>query len=128
MKGSTTTVRRWPPLHARRRPPRSGRAARSARSHPRADEAARDFGALAVDVVLAREEGHVPPVAAAAFPDREADQLQAGWHAVFEVQFGLREFSRWLPRSFAVILTVAVCVVAFSVLRLSEPLLVPSPA
>jgi hypothetical protein len=39
--------------------------------------------ALAVDAVLACRERHAP-VRAVAFPDREADQPQAGKHAVVE--------------------------------------------
>jgi len=54
----------------------------------------RETSALTVDAVLARWKRHIAARAGAAFPDREADQLQSGEDAILEVQFGLRELSR----------------------------------
>jgi hypothetical protein len=53
----------------------------------------REASALAVHGVLTSGEGHVPAAAGLALPYAEADQLQAGEHAVVEVQLGVSELS-----------------------------------
>src|SRR3989442_3170131 len=53
----------------------------------------RKGASLAVDGVLPRRERDVPTGAAATLPDGEANQLQAGEHAVREVQFRIGELS-----------------------------------
>ena len=54
----------------------------------------REAAALAVHAVLPRRERDVPAAAAAALPDREADQLESGERAVGEVEFRVGELAR----------------------------------
>src|SRR2546425_9180794 len=53
----------------------------------------RERTSLAVDLILPRRERDVATAAAATLPYREANQLQAGEHAVREVQFRIGELS-----------------------------------
>jgi hypothetical protein len=62
--------------------------------------------ALAVDHVRPRRERDVAAVAAAPFPDGEADQLQPFQRAVAEMQLRFGELSGGFPLSFGVILIV----------------------
>ena len=53
----------------------------------------REAAALAVHRVLPGREGDVAAGAVAAFPDGEAEQLEAGERTVVEVEFGIRQLA-----------------------------------
>jgi hypothetical protein len=67
------------------------------RSHVRDGPQQRKAAALTIDGVLACREGRVAATAATAFPDGEADQLQAVELSVDEMQLGIREFAGRVP-------------------------------
>lgn len=66
----------------------------------------REATALAVNGILPRGECHVAAGTDPAFPNREANQLQAGKHAVVEVEFGVSQLSGRVLGSLGMILTI----------------------